>query len=165
VVDYLQTLPQPETPLDHGQFAQDWRHGYDEATQSFAKAGDISQFQTIDEIHMSILKRLVKEYDLESIWNEELLQEINLIWHRLHGWDEAAEGLTLLKKKYIIGTLSNGNVRLLVDMAKFANLPWDVVFSGDLIKSYKPNRKMYIGACDYLQLPPEKVGMVFAETI
>lgn len=66
----------------------------------------------------------------------------------------------MLKSKYIIGTLSNGNARLLIDMAKFASLPWDVIFSGDLLKSYKPNGKMYLGACEYLQLPPEKVGMV-----
>lgn len=163
MVDYLRTLPQPDKPLNHERFAQDWRNGYHQATQSFAKSGLASQFQTIDEIHISILKRLVKEYSLESVWNDELLEEINLIWHRLHGWDDATEGLGLLKQKYIIGTLSNGNVRLLVDMAKFAKLPWDVVFSGDLMKSYKPNRKMYLGACEYLQLPPGKVAMVICD--
>jgi HAD superfamily hydrolase (TIGR01493 family) len=46
-------------------------------------------------------------------------------------------------------------------MAKYADLPWDVIFSGDLLKAYKPNERMYLGACEYLQLPPEKVGMVF----
>jgi len=94
------------------------------------------------------------------VWNELLLQEINLIWHRLHGWPDSTSGLELLKRKYIIGTLSNGNARLLVDMAKFANLPWDIIFSGDLLRAYKPNSGTYLGACNYLQLSPEKVGMV-----
>jgi len=160
VVDYLQTLPQPSEPLDHARFAQEWRNGYHEAISRFAKAPDPNQFKTVDEIHLGILKRLVQEYNLANIWNEELLEEINSIWHRLHGWDDATAGLGLLKQKYIIGTLSNGNVRLLVDMAKFAKLPWDVVFSGDLLKAYKPNKRTYLGACEYLQLPPEKVGMV-----
>ena len=93
-------------------------------------------------------------------WEESLIQEINLIWHRLNGWSDSTEGLELLKTKYIIGTLSNGNVRLLIDLAKHAKLPWDVIFSGDLLKAYKPNGKTYLGACEYLQLPPEKVGMV-----
>jgi 2-haloalkanoic acid dehalogenase type II len=158
VVDYLRTLPQPSTPIDHKSFAQEWRQGYYEATRQLAASTDPSEFQTIDEIHLSILRQLVKKHRVD--WDESLLQEINLIWHRLNGWADSTEGLELLKSKYIIGTLSNGNVRLLIDMAKYANLPWDVIFSGDLLKSYKPNRQMYLGACEYLQLPPEKVGMV-----
>jgi HAD superfamily hydrolase (TIGR01493 family) len=97
---------------------------------------------------------------LETIWDESLIQEINLVWHKLHGWPDSTDGLSLLKRKYIIGTLSNGNARLLIDMAKFTELPWDVIFSGDIIKSYKPHGTMYLGACEYLQLAPEKVGMV-----
>jgi len=161
VVDYLRHLPQPSTPLDHESFAQEWRHGYYLATRQFAESPDPSKFQTIDEIHFSILRDLVRKHKLESVWNENLLQEINLVWHRLHGWPDATQGLSLLKKRFIIGTLSNGNARLLIDMAKYADLPWDVIFSGDLLKAYKPNERMYLGACEYLQLPPEKVGMVF----
>jgi len=160
VVDYLWTLPQPSSPLDHESFAQEWRYGYYLATREFAAAPDPTKFKTIDEIHLSILEELIKKYQLESIWNGDLVQEINLVWHRLHGWPDTTEGLNLLKKKFIIGTLSNGNARLLIDMAKFTDLPWDVIFSGDLLKAYKPNERMYLGACEYLQLPPEKVGML-----
>jgi 2-haloalkanoic acid dehalogenase type II len=160
VVDYLCGLPQPATPLDHEVFAGEWRQGYYDATVQMASQPDKGEFQTVDQMHLAILRRLVDKYHLETVWDEPLLQEINLVWHRLHGWPDSTAGLHLLKKKYIIGTLSNGNVRLLVDMAKYASLPWDVIFSGDLLKSYKPNGKMYLGACEYLQLPPEKVAMV-----
>lgn len=158
VVDYLRTLPQSSTSLDCKSFAQEWRKGYYEATRQFAASPNSCKFQTIDEIHFAILRQLVKKYQVD--WDESLLQEINLIWHRLNGWDDSTEGLELLKTKYIIGTLSNGNARLLIDMAKHAKLPWDVIFSGDLLKAYKPSGKMYLGACEYLQLPPEKVAMV-----
>ena len=121
---------------------------------------DPSKFKTIDEIHLSILQDLIKKHELGSVWYGDLVPEINLVWHRLNGWPDATKGLTLLKKKFIVGTLSNGNARLLIDMAKFADLPWDVIFSGDLLKAYKPNERMYLGACEYLQLPSEKVGMV-----
>jgi 2-haloalkanoic acid dehalogenase type II len=164
VVEYLQTLPQPAHPLDHEFFAQEWRHGYNLATHQFAFAPDPSKFQTIDEIHMDILKSLVAKYGLQGVWPESLLGEINLIWHRLHGWSDSSAGLRLLKKKYIIGTLSNGNARLLIDMARFSDLPWDVVFSGDLLKAYKPNERMYLGACEFLQLPPGKVALVNSVT-
>jgi 2-haloalkanoic acid dehalogenase type II len=167
VVDFLRTLPQPNataSTLDHEAFAQEWRNGYYKATSEFAAAPDPSKFQTIDEIHLSILRTLIKKYNLEGIWDESLIKEINLVWHRLHGWQDSTKGLELLKKKYIIGTLSNGNARLLIDMAKFAALPWDVVFSGDLLKAYKPNGRMYLGACEYLQLEPGNVGMVCPST-
>jgi len=159
-VDYLRTLPQSSKSIDHELFAHEWRDGYYLATQEFASAADPAKFQTIDEIHLSILKRLVVKYELESVWPESLLPEINLIWHRLRGWPDSSKGLKVFKKKYIIGTLSNANARLLIDMAKFSDLPWDVLFSGDLLKAYKPNERMYLGACEYLQLPPGKVGMV-----
>jgi len=160
VVDYLRTLPQISKSIDHELFAQEWRDGYYLATRELASASDPTKFQTIDEIHLSILKRLVAKYGLESAWPESRLPEINLIWHRLHAWPDSSKGLKLLKKKYIIGTLSNGNARLLIDVAKLSDLPWDVVFSGDLLKAYKPNERMYLGACECLQLPPGKVGMV-----
>ena len=158
VVKYIRTLPQPSSPLDHHAFAQEWRQGYYEATRQFSSSPDPSKFQTIDEIHLSILRQLVKKYAVD--WDESQLQEINLIWHRLNGWSDSTEGLELLKRKYIIGTLSNGNARLLIDMAKHAKLSWDMIFSGDLLKAYKPNGKMYLGACEYLQLQPKNVGMV-----
>src|SRR5579859_1588576 len=108
VVDYLRTLPQPtETILDHEQFAQEWRNGYYKATSEFAASPDPSKFQTIDEIHLSLLRTLISKYSLENTWDEPLIQEINLVWHRLHGWEDATKGLELLKRKYIIGTLSN----------------------------------------------------------
>jgi len=159
-VDYLRTLPQPTPPLDLGAFAQEWRQGYYEATVQFAASPDPSAFRTIDEIHLAILRTLIAKYNLQHLWSEPMLNEINLVWHRLSGWPDSTQGLELLKKKYIIGTLSNGNVRLLIDMAKFAGLPWDVIFSGDLMKAYKPNGRMYLGACGYLQLPPSRVAMV-----
>ena len=160
VVTYLHSLPQPPSPLNHESFAEEWRQGYYEATRQFATSPNSTKFQTVDEIHFSILHRLVRKHNLEFVWSEILLHEINLIWHRLHGWPDSTTGLQLLKNRYIIGTLSNGNTRLLIDMAKFANLPWDIIFSGDLLNAYKPNARTYLGACEHLHLPPEKVAMV-----
>jgi 2-haloalkanoic acid dehalogenase type II len=159
-VDYLATLPQPTPPLNLESFAQEWRQGYYEATREFATSPNPNGFQTVDEIHLAILRTLIKKHNLEDLWTEPFLNDINLAWHRLHGWPDATEGLGLLKENYIIGTLSNGNARLLIDMAKFAGLPWDVIFSGDIMKAYKPNPRMYLGACEYLQLPPSRVAMV-----
>ena len=83
-------------------------------------------------------------------------------WHRLHAWPDSVAGLTRLKKKYIISPLSNGNVALLTNMAKFAGLPWDLVMSAELFEHYKPDPETYLGAAKLLCLTPEQVMMVAA---
>jgi len=99
---------------------------------------------------------------VSSVLDEAGRQNLNNVWHRLDGWPDSTEGLYALKKKVIIGSLSNGNIRLLVDMAKHADLPWDVVFSTELFGTYKPNPKAYLSAMHHLSLPPEKCAMVAA---
>ena len=74
----------------------------------------------------------------------------------------ASPGLTRLKTKYIISPLSNGNVALLTNMAKFAGLPWDLVMSAELFEHYKPDPETYLGAAKLLCLQPEQVMMVAA---
>jgi 2-haloalkanoic acid dehalogenase type II len=76
------------------------------------------------------------------------------------GWPDSVEGLKLMKEKIIIAALSNGNIRLLVDMARYAKLPWDVVLSAELFGSYKPNSQVYLGATQHLSLSPSKCAMV-----
>jgi len=97
-----------------------------------------------------------------ELWDEQSKQELNLVWHRLKGWPDVVDGLTSLKKQAIIATLSNGNVRLLVDMAKTANLPWDVIFSTELFGTFKPNPKAYQEAIRHLSLPADNCAMVAA---
>jgi len=119
----------------------------------------------VDVMHRQILDGMLDSprwSHLAPLWDDAQRGDLVLIWHRLSGWSDATEGLYALKKHAIIGTLSNGNVRLLVDMAKHADLPWDVVFSSEMFNSYKPNAKVYLGAAQLLLLPPEKCAMVAA---
>jgi 2-haloacid dehalogenase len=83
-------------------------------------------------------------------------------WHSLHPWPDSVGGLTRLKTRFIIGPLSNGNVALLTNMAKFAGLPWDVVLSAEIFRHYKPDPETYLGAAKILGLAPEQVILVAA---
>ncbi|KAK9313130.1 HAD-like domain-containing protein [Lipomyces starkeyi] len=154
-----------KTSVDWDQFTQEWRDGYfkfvsdnskDDATSVF------NSFLSVDQQYRQALDVLVEKHGIRGVWTEEQKDDIATAWHYLKGWDDTVEGLTLLKSKFIIGTLSNGNMRLLVDMAKYAELPWDVVFSSELFKIYKPSPRVYLGATEYLQLKPENVLMVAA---
>ena len=94
--------------------------------------------------------------------NDADLHHLTMGWHRLYPWPDSVGGLTRLKTKYIISPLSNGNVALLTEMAKFAGLPWDLVMSAELFEHYKPDPETYLGAARLLCLPPEQVMMVAA---
>ena len=83
-------------------------------------------------------------------------------WHSLHPWPDSVGGLTRLKTRFIIGPLSNGNVALLTNMAKFAGLPWDLVLSAEVFGHYKPDKEAYLGAAKILGLKPDEVMLVAA---
>jgi HAD superfamily hydrolase (TIGR01493 family) len=92
-------------------------------------------------MHRENLDKMLASPEWASVgekWSKEERDDLNLAWHRLKGWPDATKSLYAMKKDYILAALSNGNMRLLVDMAKYAELPWDVVFSGELFGTYKP---------------------------
>jgi 2-haloacid dehalogenase len=88
--------------------------------------------------------------------------DLNLVWHRLNPWADTVEGLTRLKSKFTIVTLSNGNLGLLADMAKNAGLPWDLVLSAEVFRHYKPDPETYLGVAETFDVHPEQVMLVAA---
>ncbi len=112
-------------------------------------------------LHRRSLEKLVGQLSISGLTDEDL-HYLTMGWHRLHPWPDSVGGLTRLKTKYIISPLSNGNVALLTEMAKFARLPWDLVMSAELFEHYKPDAETYLGAARLLCLPPEQVMMVAA---
>jgi 2-haloacid dehalogenase len=145
--------------IDWGKFADRWRAGYGPSMDKVRK-GELP-WMKLDALHRTLLENLLTEFDITGLTEPEK-EHWNNVWHRLYGWPDSVEGLTLLKKKYIIATLSNGNVSLLVEMAKFAGLPWDTVFGSDLFHHFKPDREVYLGAVDLLSCQPGEVMMVAA---
>ena len=141
------------------KFAKAWRAGYRPAMDRVQR-GEMP-FQKIDVIHRAILEEILAKFKITTLTEEEKAH-LNLVWHRLKPWPDTVRGLKRLKSKFIIGTLSNGNTSLLVNMAKFGGLPWDCVFSSDTFNLFKPDPGMYLGAADRLDLKPSEVMMVAA---
>jgi 2-haloacid dehalogenase len=115
----------------------------------------------LDTLHRQSLEKLVEQLSISGLDDADL-HYLTMGWHRLHAWPDSVAGLARLKTKYIIGTLSNGNVALLTEMAKFARLPWDVILSAELFEHYKPDPQTYLGAARLLCLSPARVMMVAA---
>jgi 2-haloacid dehalogenase len=144
---------------DWPAFADDWRAGYAPAMDR-VRRGDLP-WTRIDDLHRMILEELLGAAGVTSICVEEV-DELNRAWHRLDPWPDAVAGLTRLKEKFIITTLSNGNVSLLTNMAKRAGLPWDCVISAELFRHYKPDPEAYLGCADLLDVAPDELMLVAA---
>ncbi|PCH61999.1 MAG: haloacid dehalogenase type II [SAR86 cluster bacterium] len=145
--------------VDWGVFADRWRAGYGPAMRR-VRSGDLP-WTKIDDLHRLILDQLIPEFGLESLTEAEV-EHFNKAWHRLSPWSDTVRGLQLLRSRYIITTLSNGNISLLTNMAKNAGLPWDAVLSAELAGHYKPDPRAYLKAAELLSLEPEEILMVAA---
>ncbi|HVP09095.1 MAG TPA: haloacid dehalogenase type II, partial [Burkholderiales bacterium] len=135
------------------------RAGYRPA-MARVRSGELP-WMNIDRLHRMILDGLLGRFGLEGLTEDEL-DNLNRVWHRLDPWPDARKGLALLKRRHVIATLSNGNVALLVNMARHGRLPWDAVLSAELFRHYKPDPEAYLGAASMLGFEPSEVMMVAA---
>jgi 2-haloacid dehalogenase len=144
---------------DWAAFADDWRAGYPAAMDRVRK-GELPWLK-IDALHRLILDGLLDRAGIDSPPDGDV-DELNHAWHRLDPWPDSIEGLTRLKQRFVITTLSNGNVSLLTNMAKHSGLPWDCVISAELFHHYKPDREAYLGCAGLLDVAPDELMLVAA---
>ena len=145
--------------IDWARFADQWRAAY-RPSMDKVRNGELP-WTSFDGLHRRMLNDLLLEFKITGLTEEEK-DEWNRVWHRLRPWPDSIRGLSRLKQKFIIATLSNGNVSMLVNLSKFAGLPWDAVLSAELFRHYKPDREVYLGAAELLGCDPAEVMMVAA---
>ena len=147
--------------VDVHAVADAWRKRYQPAMEE-CRSGR-RPFTRLDVLHRENLDAVLLEagLDLTAIAADEL-DELNRAWHRLDPWPDAVEGLKRLKARYIIAPLSNGNVSLLLNMAKRAGLPWDAILGAEVANAYKPQPEAYLRTADILGLAPGEVCLVAA---
>lgn len=141
------------------RFADAWRRKYGPSMDR-VRRGEIP-WTNLDALHRASLDELLVEFNIGGLGEAETA-DLNRAWHRLRPWPDAVPGLTRLRTRYTLATLSNGNVALLTNMAKRAGLPWDCILSAELARAYKPDRAVYQMAADLLGLPANAVMLVAA---
>jgi len=146
--------------VDWGQFADAWRARYRPSMDRVMR-GELP-WTNLDALHRLSLNALLGEFQLDDYFNEDEREHLNRVWHRLLPWPDAIPGLTHLRKRFVLATLSNGNVALLVNMAKHSALPWDCILSAELAQAYKPDPRPYQMVVNLLGLRSYEVMMVAA---
>jgi len=149
------------TSIPWQEFADAWRAGYAPAMDR-VRTG-VLPWTRVDDLHRMILEQLLPRFGAPPL-SEEEVDRLNRVWHRLRPWPDSVGGLERLRKRYIVASLSNGNMALLVNMAKHAGLPWDCILSAEIARHYKPDPQVYLMAAELLGLHPGEVMMVAAHS-
>ena len=147
--------------LDAHAFADAWRSRYGPAMRRVS-SGE-RPFAALDALHRENLDGVLADLGLgPERFGPAALDELNLAWHYLPPWPDSVAGITALKRNYVVGPLSNGNTSLLLDMAKAAGLPWDLILGSDVSRAYKPAMAAYQWPAAVLGLDPGEVLLAAA---
>jgi 2-haloacid dehalogenase len=145
--------------VDWAKFADSWRGLYQPAMDE-VRSGR-RPWTKLDDLHRESLDKLLAQFGIKGL-SEAEIDQLNRAWHRLDPWPDSVPGLTRLKRKYVLATLSNGNVALIVNMAKYGGLPWDAVLGAEVARHYKPQPECYLTTAALLGLTPGECMMVAA---
>jgi 2-haloacid dehalogenase len=147
--------------FDSFALADAWRAEYQPAMDK-VRSGRIP-FCKLDVLHRRNLERILPRFGISGL-DEDVLHDLNLAWHRLHAWPDVAAGLTRLKQRFLLAPVSNGNISLMVDLARRNGLPWDAILGSEAARDFKPKAVVYLTACEAFDLSPADCMMVAAHS-
>ena len=147
--------------IDWIAFADAWRAEYQPGMEE-VRSGAVP-FSTLDVIHRRMLERIRTRFGLETL-DEPVLQALNLAWHRLDAWKDVPAGLHRLRRRFLIAPCSNGNISLMVDLARRNEFRWDAILGAEVAGDYKPKPRVYLAAAEAFSLAPDQCMMVAAHS-
>lgn len=143
---------------DPEELADAWR------ARALAATQEVNQtkrpWRTFDGLHEVTLGELLDERGLELAG--EGRAGLVRAWHELDPWPDVSAGLERLRRRRVVAGLSNGNLALLVDLARHGDLRFDCLISAEFCQVYKPEVTVYRTAVRLLGLDPSEVMMVAA---
>lgn len=148
--------------VDWPAFVDAWRGAY-RPSMDRVRHGTLP-WTPLDALHRASFDQLASVHGIAGKLDEADRRWCVDRWHRLRPWGDVVAGLRRLRTRFILGTLSNGNVRLLVDLAKTAALPLDLILSAENFRHYKPDPRTYRGAVELLATKPQHVMLAAAHT-
>ncbi len=143
--------------LDWGAFADHWRKQYQPAMAEVREGR--RDYVVMDVLHREMLDEALEAFGVAGL-DEPEMHRLTMAWRRLDPWPDAVEGMQRVKAKVAVAALSNGNVALVLAMAKRAGIPWDAILGSELVRTYKTDAAIYDSAPRFLDLAPSQVMMV-----
>ncbi len=147
--------------LDWLAFADAWRGEYQPAMEEIRSGRQA--FCKLDVLHRRNLEKILPRFKISEL-SDDALANLNRAWHRLDAWPDSAAGLAQLKRKCLLAPVSNGNISLMVDLARRNDFPWDAILGSEVAGDFKPKPRVYLAACEAFDLAPGDCMMVAAHS-
>jgi 2-haloacid dehalogenase len=147
--------------LDWLAFADAWRGEYQPAMEEIRSRRQ--PFCLLDVLHRRNLETILPRFKIAGM-SDDALKGLNLAWHRLDAWPDSSPGLARLKRKCLLAPVSNGNISLMVDLARRNSFPWDAILGAEIAGDFKPKPRVYLAACEAFDLAPADCMMVAAHS-
>ena len=147
--------------IDWLAFADAWRALYQPSMEEVRSGRE--PFVKLDVLHRRMLDQIRPKFGLEKLANQ-VADDLNLAWHRLDTWPDTVPGFVRLKRKFILAPCSNGNIALMVDIARRNSIPWDAILGSEIARDFKPKPAVYLMTAAALNLQPNEVMMVAAHS-
>jgi 2-haloacid dehalogenase len=147
--------------VDWLAFADAWRGEYQGAMDQ-VRDGHIP-FCKLDILHRRNLELIMPRFNISGI-AENALQYLNLAWHRLDAWPDVPPGMARLRRRHLLAPCSNGNISLMVDVARRNGIHWDAILGSEIAGDYKPKPRVYLASCAAFDLAPGDCMMVAAHS-
>jgi 2-haloacid dehalogenase len=147
--------------LEWTAFADAWRAQYQPAMEEI-RAGR-QPYRKLDILHRNNLEKILPHFKIGAL-SEDVLTDLSLVWHRLDAWPDSRLGLERLRRKFRIAPVSNGNISLMVDLARWNDFHWDAILGSEIAQDFKPKPRVYLAACEAFDLTPSECMMVAAHS-
>jgi 2-haloacid dehalogenase len=152
-------------PLGHQAdweaFADAWRDQYQPAMEE-VRSGR-RPFSKLDVLHRRNLDVVLREFGMEAV-DEATRVHLNRAWHRLDAWPDVTPALARLRGRFLVAPCSNGNISLMVDLARRNGWHWDAILGAEVARDYKPKPEVYLAAARAFDCAPHEVMMVAAHS-
>lgn len=145
--------------VDGTAMADAWRARYQPQMETVRSGA--RPWVNLDVLHREALDGVLAGTALSSI-DDDARADLTRAWHRLDPWPDTVEGLTLMKRDHVIAPNSNGHIALILNMARRAGLPWDVILGAETAQAYKPLPEAYLRNVAAIGCEPHEVMMVAA---
>jgi 2-haloacid dehalogenase len=147
--------------LDWIAFSDAWRGEYQPAMEEVRSGA--RGFERLDVLHRRMLDRVRPRFGLQAL-DEPTLARLNLAWHRLDAWDDVKRAFPRLRQRFLMAPVSNGNIALMVDLARHNGFAWDAILGAEIAHDFKPKPAVYLAAVEALGLRPGECMMVAAHS-
>ncbi|KIL86933.1 haloacid type ii [Fusarium avenaceum] len=159
----VQALPSAIPEAEASKFALEWRRQY--FISNSERLAQKLEPEDIDDTLLRVLDSILDQSPIyKSHFDAQAKKRLISAWHSQPAWPEVKEAIDTIRNDLGLEVFvhANGTTRLQLDLTRFSGLNFNMLFSSQLLGTYKPDPEAYNKALRLIKLRPEEVVLVAA---